>query len=212
MKIYIPIKHSSQRLPNKNFLNFNGVPLWENLINKLTDFETIVDTDSEKIIEECKNKPWVKTYFRPMELRGHGVSVVDLIKNYFDKHPTDEWIAQIHVTSPFLSVEHLKGLERDSKNWEYDSAFSVDVIQNRLWREESYGICPINHNPCRLEQTQNLPEYYAENSYFYLFTTEVLKLGNRIGKNPKMIPMGFPFNLDIDTKENWEHVISIKQK
>ena len=209
MIIYIPIKENSQRVPQKNFREFNGKPLWEHTIDKLKDFEVVVDTDSDEIIKKCIGKNWVTTYERPLRLRGDDVSVVDLIKNFFDKNPTDKWICQIHVTSPFLSVQHLKDLEEKSKTWEYDSAFSVDKIQNRFWREEEYGLVPINHNPMKLEQTQDLPPYYMENSYFYLFTTKVLELGNRIGKNPTAVPISFPYNLDIDTEDDWDMVKSI---
>lgn len=209
MIIYIPIKENSQRVPQKNFRDFDGKPLWEHTIDKLKDFEVVVDTDSDEIIKKCIGKNWVTTHERPLRLRGDDVSVVDLIKNFFDKNPTDKWICQIHVTSPFLSVQHLKDLEEKSKTWEYDSAFSVDKIQNRFWREEEYGLVPINHNPMKLEQTQDLPPYYMENSYFYLFTTKVLELGNRIGKNPTAVPISFPYNLDIDTEDDWDMVKSI---
>ena len=206
MIIYIPIKENSQRVPEKNFREFDGKPLWEHTIDKLKDFEVIVDTDSEEIITKCIDKNWVLPYYRPKHLRGDNVSVVDLIKNFFDENPTDEWICQVHVTSPFLSVEHLKDLEHKSKTWEYDSAFSVDVVQNRFWRKEDYGLAPVNHNPMKLEQTQDLPPYYMENSYFYFFTTKVLELGNRIGKNPIAVPISFPHNLDIDTEQDWKIV------
>ena len=127
MIIYIPIKEN---------LNFRD----KHTIDKLKDFEVIVDTDSEEIITKCIDKNWVLPYYRPKHLRGDNVSVVDLIKNFFDENPTDEWICQVHVTSPFLSVEHLKDLEHKSKTWEYDYAFSVDVVQNRFWRKEDYGL------------------------------------------------------------------------
>ena len=58
----------------------------------------------------------------------------------------------------------------------------------------------------KLEQTQDLPPYYMENSYFYFFTTKVLELGNRIGKNPIAVPISFPHNLDIDTEQDWKIV------
>lgn len=211
MIIYIPIKKNSQRVPLKNFREFNGKPLWEHTIDKLKDFEVVVDTDSEEIITACIDKKWVSPYLRPENLRGDKVSVVDLIKNYTDKRELtdEEWICQVHVTSPFLSVEHLHLLKKETYNCNYDSKFSVDIIQNRFWRNEEYGLSPVNHNPMKLEQTQDLPPYYMENSYLYLFKVGVLKYGNRIGKNPQVMPVGFPHNLDIDTEQDWEVVKAI---
>jgi len=211
MIIYIPIKENSQRVPKKNFREFLGKPLWEHTIDKLKDFEVVVDTDSHDIMMGCLKKPWVTAYWRPSELRGDAVSVVDLIKNYFGVDYDDEqWICQLHVTSPFLKVKHLESLRKEIQNCEYDSKFSVDVIQNRFWRNEEYGIVPVNHNPMKLEQTQDLPRYYMENSYLYLFKKSVLKYGNRIGKNPKMLPIEFPYNLDIDTEKDWNLIKTLE--
>jgi|TARA_B100001094_G_C18067129_1_gene738050 CMP-N-acetylneuraminic acid synthetase len=57
-----------------------------------------------------------------------------------------------------------------------------------------------------LEQTQDLPEYYCENSYLYAFKPEVLDQNNRIGKNPYLLEIGFPYNLDIDTEQDWDMI------
>ena len=47
MKIFIPIKEISQRVPKKNFRLFDGAPLYKHTLYKLKDFEVYVDTDSE---------------------------------------------------------------------------------------------------------------------------------------------------------------------
>ena len=206
MIIYIPIKENSQRVPQKNFREFKGKPLWEHTIDKLKDYIVVVDTDSTQIIQACKNKDWVMAWKRPKKLRGDLVSVVDLLKNYFNKHKTKEIIVQLHVTSPFFDVNHLEEVQKQIRLYNYDSVFSVDKVQNRFWRKEEYGLVPINHNPMKLEQTQDLPPYYMENSYLYAFTSDVLKFGNRIGKNPHILEVGFPYNLDIDTEEDWNIV------
>lgn len=206
MIIYIPIKENSQRVPGKNFREFQGKPLWEHTIDKLKDFQVVIDTDSQEIIDSCVNKDWVTTYLRPIHLRGDKTSVVDLITNYFKDSDLNVWILQIHVTSPFLQVEMIKELQDKVTKENIDSAFSVNVIQNRFWRDEEYGLVPVNHNPTKLEQTQDLPTYYMENSGFYLFKRSVLDYGNRIGKHPKPIELKFPQNVDIDTEQDWEIV------
>jgi CMP-N-acetylneuraminic acid synthetase len=209
MIIYIPIKQNSQRVPQKNFREFNGKPLWEHTIDKLKGYKVVIDTDSDSIIKSCKSKEWVTIYKRPKKFRGDKISVVDLIKNYFDKNPTKEIIVQLHVTSPFFDVKHLEEVQKQIRLYDYDSVFSVDVIQNRFWRKEKYGLVPINHNPMKLEQTQDLPKYYMENSYLYAFKQEVLDYGNRIGKNPNILQIEYPYNLDIDTEQDWDIIKSI---
>lgn len=203
MHIFIPIKENSQRVPGKNFRSFQNKPLWKHTVDKLSLFYRVyIDTDSDHIINECKKINNVFAFKRKDILCGDKVSVVALLKNFRDRFEISENICQVHVTSPFLDPEHIKIAEQKIYDG-YDSVFGVDVIQQRLWRKEEYGYCPINHNPMKLEQTQDLPRYYSENSYLYAFKPEVLDNGNRIGSNPYLLEIGFPYNLDIDTEQDW---------
>lgn len=206
MIVYIPIKKNSQRVPRKNFRDFKGKALWENTIDKLKDFNVFVDTDSDSIFKTCEDKEWVTCFYRRRHLLGDKVSVVDLLKNFVDQFLINEPICQIHVTSPFLNTDHIKFALDKINNEGHDSVFSADVVRSRFWRKESYGYCPINHNPMKLEQTQDLPIYYMENSYLYAFLPKVLEYNNRIGYNPYIMEIGFPYNLDIDTEEDWKLV------
>lgn len=203
MIIYIPIKKNSQRVPQKNFREFQGKPLWEHTVDKLKDFKVYVDTDSIEILDKCLSKPWANGFLRKKDLIGDDVSVIDLLKDFKERFNIEETICQIHVTSPLLDVNHINFAKWKIEKEKYDSVFSVDVVQKRFWRKEKYGLCPINHNPAKLEQTQDLPEWYCENSYIYAFKPEVLEMHNRIGKNPFIFEVGFPYNLDIDTEEDW---------
>lgn len=206
MIVYIPIKKNSQRVPQKNFRVFKGKALWENTIDKLNEFNVFIDTDSDLIAEDSKHKDWVTCFHRRRHLIGDQVSVIDLLKNFVNQFSIQEPVCQIHVTSPFLNPDHIKFAFNKINKEGYDSVFSANSVQNRFWRKENYGYCPINHNPMKLEQTQDLPKYYMENSYLYSFLPEVLDFNNRIGHNPYIMEIGFPYNLDIDTEEDWKLV------
>ena len=208
MIVYIPIKQNSQRVPEKNFREFKGKPLWEHTVDKLKDHDVFIDTDSSDILDKCLLKPWVKCFTRRERLVGDEISVIDLLKDFVKRFNIQKPICQIHVTSPLLDVNHINFVEHKIKEG-FDSIFSVDAVQKRFWRKETYGLCPVNHNPIKLEQTQDLPELYCENSYLYAFNPEVLEMHNRIGKNPYMLKIGFPYNLDIDTEEDWQLVNTI---
>tara|TARA_Y100000592_G_scaffold34988_3_gene55624 strand:- start:317 stop:970 length:654 start_codon:yes stop_codon:yes gene_type:complete len=205
MIIFIPIKHNSQRVPKKNFREFSGFPLYKHVIRKFHDHEVFIDTDSEEILKECKKDPTMShatAYKRKKHLTGHKISVCDLILNFINQLDIKDPVAQIHVTSPFLTPELLeKAYKKISK---YDSVVSCNVINSRIWRKEKYGYCPVNHNPLKMEQTQDLPKYYEENSAFYIFEPTVIKnFGNRIGQNPFFYEINEPYNIDIDTEEDW---------
>lgn len=206
--IFIPIKTNSQRVPNKNFRIFKGKPLWEHTVDKLKNFKVYLDTDSDAIIENCSAKPWTTAFFREKHLQGDSVSVVDLLKSFVEKFNIKHPVCQTHVTSPFLQTNHIDFAFQKLQEG-FDSIFSADKFQSRFWRKEKYGFCPINHNPMKLEQTQDLPEYYRENSYLYAFKPEVLDLNNRIGYNPYILEVGYPHNIDIDTEEDWELLLRV---
>lgn len=209
MKIFIPIKNISQRVPKKNFRKFKDEPLYKHTLIKFKNHEIYVDTDSDQIIKEVLNDHRLKhvtAYRRDEDLLGHKVSVCDLIKRFIIKFSIKQPIAQIHVTSPFLKCQTLNDALRFMKD--YDSVASCNRHNSRFWRKESYGYCPVNHNPLKMEQTQDLPALYEENSAFYIFNPMVILFtGNRIGKNPYFYPITHPENLDIDTESDWQKAL-----
>jgi len=209
MKIFIPIKEHSERVPNKNFREFKGKPLYQHVLYKYVDkdCEVWVDTDSEEIASWIRDLDKnIFAYSRPEHLRGCSVSVNLLIDFFVTCHCLQEdIIAQIHVTSPFLKPETVLTYGRMLKNAEYlDSIASSNLIQSRLWRKEDYGYCPVNHNPMKMERTQDLPQLFEENSSFYIFKyNSFLENKKRIGTRNKFVNIDLPENLDIDTLSDW---------
>lgn len=205
MKIFVPIKNSSQRVPGKNFRIFNGEPLYKHSLLAYSEFEVYVDTDSTEIIYELEKDSRfsnVTVYRRKTSLIGDTVSVCDLIKNFIIQYKIDEPLAQLHVTSPFLNGDLVKKAFKYMDN--HDSVVSCNSYQSRFWRKEEYGFCPVNHNPLKLEQTQDLPTMFEENSAFYIFDPSVvLSTGSRIGQNPYFYSIAEPYNVDIDTEDDW---------
>ena len=63
---FVPIKKNSERLKSKNFRKINGKPLYQHMLDKVIkvkEFDKIVvDTDSKKIQQYCKQKkiPFIK--------------------------------------------------------------------------------------------------------------------------------------------------------
>ena len=209
MIFFLPIKHHSQRVPRKNFRDFDGEPLYKYTLLKYSNHTVYVDTDSEELtrgIREDKRLKHVTVIPRPEHLRGDLVSVYELIKDFIVRYEITDAVAQIHVTSPFLEAETV--IEAASNIGKYDSVVSATTYQVRFWRKEEYGFCPVNHNPIKMEQTQDLPVYYEENSAFYIFTpSTIFEAGSRVGKNPFFFETPSLESLDIDTEADWESAI-----
>ena len=226
MKIFIPIKHDSQRVPGKNFRVLSGLPLYKNTLYKLRNYKVFVDTDSDEIINNIRNDVNLKnvtTLKRQDYLCGNAVSVNKLIDNLLQglwrgssESSTvindNDVICQLHVTSPFLKTDTLEKAYKFFENGDHDSVVSCNLINSRLWRKEDYGYCPVNHNPLKLEQTQSLPTLYEENSAFYMFKKSVFStIKNRVGKTPAFYKVDHPENFDIDTEDNWEECLKINE-
>ena len=78
MNIFIPIKHNSQRVPRKNFRDFNGEMLFTHTLLKYKEHKVFVDTDSEEIknlIQSDKRLSHVIVMNRQPHLCGDIVSV-----------------------------------------------------------------------------------------------------------------------------------------
>ncbi len=201
------MRHSSERVPGKNYRDFAGKPLFhyvvEAMLNSPLVDKVVIDTDSPVIIEQCAQAfPDVLVLERPEHLRDGSIPMNDVLLNTINQVPS-EFYLQTHSTNPILSTETVtKGIEQFLKLYPmYDSLFSVTKKQVRYWD----GLArPINHNPNILLRTQDLPPIYEENSCMYLFTKAILeRKHNRIGDRPFLYEMAEEEAQDIDVELNF---------
>ena len=209
MIYFIPIKENSQRVHMKNFRNFSGELLYKHTLLKFSKETVYVDTDSKIIYDQIKSDNRlsnINVYYRDESLIGDKVSVCDLIKNFIKRFKIKDYVCQIHVTSPLLSIETTKKAFEDMKSLQKRSCFSANKIQSRLWRSENYGLCPINHNPTRLEETQSLPPVFEENSLFYIFHSEdFIENSLRVKADSLVYNCNHYESIDIDTEEDFSN-------
>ena len=99
----------------------------------------------------------------------------------------------------------IKKYEENINRGIYDSVFSVNAINTRLYDQK---LNPINHKSNKLTRTQDLNVIYEENSNFYILSHDsFFSNGHRIGKS------AFPFimnsdkieSLDIDNSTEWDY-------
>ena len=196
----VPMRHSSERVPGKNYRPFAGAPLYHHVVRALRGCPAIshivIDTDSPVIWDDCQRHfPDVVLLERPLHLRAGTTPMNDVLLHDVGQVAADFYL-QTHSTNPLLKAETIS---RGIKNFlaeypKYDSLFSVTRLQTRLYWQDGRA---INHNPLELLQTQDLPPVYEENSCIYLFTRENLeRKKHRIGDSPLMF--------EIDADEAWD--------
>ena len=198
----VPMRHSSERVPGKNYRLFNGRPLYHHIISTLIECplisEIMIDTDSPFILEDAaKNFPAVCLVDRPEHLRSGETPMNEVLLHDVTQIDAD-WYLQTHSTNPLLSVGTVtKGIDAFlNKLPDHDSLFTVTRIQSRFWDKTAK---PINHDPDILLRTQDLPPIFEENSNIYIFNRGNLESrNNRIGERPLMFEIDRLEALDID--------------
>lgn len=210
-KLYalLPMKATSERVPNKNMKDFNGAPLYHAIMKSLLASKyiekVVIDTDSKVIAEDAKKNFGERIVIidRPPEIRGGDVSM-NVIINYDLNQLDGEHFLQTHSTNPLLRTETIdKAIETYFKKLdEYDSVFGVTKVQTRFYDKEAK---PINHNPDELLRTQDLEPLYEENSNFYIFSKDSFEKANgkRIGLKPKIFEVNKLEAVDIDEPEDF---------
>lgn len=210
MIFFIIIKKKSQRIKNKNFLKLGSKELWKHLVLELKGQKVFIDTDSDKIIKECKRYyPWVFVYPRKkehvqFEERKTISPALLMIDNFLKKYVenNNEIIVTTHVTSPFIKLSTIKKAAKKLKK--YDSVAAVTKYYNFAWlKNKKNKLIPINFNPKEVNKTQNLNPIVMSNGAFFIFKKKTFtKYKNRIGKNPFYYELNFPESIEIDDKED----------
>ena len=198
----VPMRHSSLRVPGKNYRPIAGKPLYHHILETLLAcpeiYRVVVDTDSPVILEGlAKDFPTVSALLRPEHLRADTIPTNEILMHDTSQAPADLYL-QTHSTNPLLRSGTVSRAIRAFKDASpaYDSLFGVTRLQTRLWDELGRA---INHNPAVLLRTQDLPPVYEENSCIYLFTRETLaQRRNRLGERPLMFEIPAEEAWDID--------------
>ncbi len=202
----VPIKQHSERVPKKNFRDFNGKPLYYWILETLHDTpevdEIIINTDADQIIERATDKFDVVISERPDELQGDFVSMNKIIEYEVERNEADIFI-QTHCTNPLLqSLTISEALNMFVASNDADSLFTVTKHQKMLYNED---LEPINHNPHDLSRTQDLPPIYENNSNLFIFNENTIeKTGCRIGRDPLIFEMDEIESIDIDTESDFQ--------
>ena len=201
------MRHSSERVPGKNYRDFAGKPLFHHVIDTLLACKTIdqvvIDTDSPVVMEQCeKSFPTVLVLERPVHLQDGAIPMNDVLLNTINQVPSQFYL-QTHSTNPILTAKTLnQGIQKFFDSYPmYDSLFSVTRKHVRFWDSLAR---PINHNANILLRTQDLPPIFEENSCFYLFTKAILEQKhNRIGNRPYLYEIPEAEAQDIDVELNF---------
>jgi N-acylneuraminate cytidylyltransferase len=205
MKIIIPARGGSKRIPGKNIISLNGLPLITHVITtslKITN-NVYVSTDCEKIATIAKQYG-AKIINRPCSLATDASTTNSVIEHFLHQVADVEYFACVQPTSPLLDVGSLsKGIDKIRKQ-KFNSIISVCENTNFFWSKS--GI-PINFIIGQRPRTQNMERWYCENGAFYITSKDdFLKTKKLINGKIGFIQMPKIASFEIDDLEDLQIV------
>ena len=130
---FIPIKANSQRVKNKNTRFLGKKRLFQYVIDTVLRSEAFddvyVDTDSELIKEYCRSNN-INIIDRIPRLLEDSANGNDLLEHWISLKPNYDLYYQIHVTSPFISLQTVTDCVNLLKD-DYNSIFTA--VEDHTW-------------------------------------------------------------------------------
>jgi len=204
----IPARGGSKRLPGKNSMLLDGLPLIAHSIllakaNAEIIDEIYVSTD-DMVIKEIALKYGAKVIDRPDELSGDLEPTVSALKHVLENIERVENVILLQPTNPLRPENLLKEAFKIFTNENCDSLFTVTRNYKKLGKIEQNQFKPFNYK--KGQRSQDLDSLYFENGLLYISKSKLI-LDNQIISDsafPMIIDHVFA-NVDIDTLEDFNY-------
>lgn len=222
----IPARSGSKRIPQKNILEFNGIPNIVRAINlafgsKLFE-RVIVTTDSDEIAKIALSAGAEVPFLRTQELSNDETPTFQVIQDVFHRVP--ELLKYrnaccIYPVTPLLRIEHLK-----SANSQLISGNADYVVAGIADRTSAYRHFKINDDgkihflfpEFQTTRTQDLPKTFSDAGQFYFGKISAWMNGIPIlSDRSEIIEFSSTDLVDIDNSDDWkfaESLISLQNR
>ena len=205
MKIIIPARGGSKRIPKKNLLDLNGKSLlYYSIKTSLNITNDVYVSTEDKEIKKFSESMNVNVIDRPERLAADESKTEDVVKHFLEEVDMngDDLFCVVQPTSPLLHFNSiLDGMELME---EYDSVISVLKDVAYFW--DSNGK-PINFKLGERKRTQEHDCWFRENGAFYITTKDnFLKKNILQNGNVGFVVMDKISSLDIDDYEDFNLV------
>ena len=213
MKVFLPCRRGSQRIPQKNIKKFGSYEggLVELKLLQLLSVpevdEILLSTNDEEVIciaEKFENKK-IRIDMRPEALCTSQTTTDELIL-YFSNLWRDEHIMWTHVTAPFFTAKDYSSAINTYVEkvvlGDYDSLFSVLKVQSFLW--DQHGPM-FDREKVKWPFTQSIdPIFEADSAVFMIHSELAKRYSDRIGLEPFKYMNNKLNSIDIDYPEDFE--------
>lgn len=209
----IPARGGSKRIPRKNLMPFDGVPMIVRSIRMALDSglfdQVMVSTDDEEIAELAQAHGAQVPFLRPSNLADDFTGTAAVIQHALQQLPPFDYACCIYATAPLLQARYLRqGLELLEQHPEKSFAFSVCSFGfpvQRALTVDGQGALTALYPEFRNTRSQDLPEALQDAGQFYWGRSDAWLRGEVL-YSPASLPVILPRHLvqDIDTLEDWK--------
>ena len=221
MKIFTIIKEESKRIPDKNFADIDGHPLWWHLLSELEGLDVTVNTDSQKFLKQLRSSNLKSIQVIEREQKHinwendesiDSSPVEDMLFDFCETINREEIVVLTHVTSPFLKKETIfdavNVLQNDHGT---KSIHSILQVQDFVWLKKENNANPINFFTDRVQRTQDLsPILVSKGAFFIAKAGDILDQRKRLPEPLIFFPLNHTQALEIDNYEDLEFARLLK--
>ena len=222
----IPARSGSKRIPQKNILEFNGIPNIVRAIklaNESDIFErVIVSTDSDEIAKMAKSAGAEVPFLRSKELSDDSTPTIQVVQDVIQRVPELTMYSDaccIYPVTPMLKSEHLHTAISQLRTGNADYVVAGIQDKTSVYRHFEIGndgkinfIFP-EHQSTR---TQDLPKTFSDAGQFYFGRLSAWIQGIPLLSNQtEIIEFSNTELVDIDNWDDWklaETLISLKDR
>lgn len=222
MKIFTIIKEDSKRIPNKNFIEVNGQPLWWHLLSELQGLDVTVNTDSQKFIKQLeesnlKSIRVIKRHQKHIDWENDksidSSPVEDMLFDFCKTLDRSEIVVLTHITSPFLKKQTIfDAVEMLQNDQNAKSIHSVQQIQDFVWVKKENEASPVNFQTDRVQQTQDLsPILVSKGAFFIAKVGDILDQRKRLPEPLLFFSLDHVQSIEIDNFEDLDFAKLFKE-
>ena len=221
MKIFTIIKENSKRIPEKNFTDVNGYPLWWHLLSELDGLDVTVNTDSQKFLKQLRSSNLksiqvVKRDQKHIEWENDksidSSPVEDMLFDFCKTIDRSEIVVLTHITSPFLKKETIfDAVDILQNNHNAKSIHSILQVQDFVWVKKDSETNPVNFFTDRVQRTQDLPPILVSKGAFFIAKAgDILYQRKRLPEPLLFFPLNHTQAVEIDNYADLEFARLLK--
>ena len=206
----IPARGGSKRLPNKNLLLLNGIPLVAHSILYAFANAPIIDdvyvSSNDNEIKKIALQLGAKVIDRPENISGDFEPTVSALRHVLESINDNEIenIILLQPTNPLRPENLLNEAFAKYQELNCDSLFTVSQNHHKLGKIENSKFIPFNYNIG--QRSQDLEPLYFENGLLYISKSRLILQDKIISED------AFPFEVnhifatvDIDTQDDFAY-------